>query len=252
MDKLTQAGILEKYRSATTRLVLLDYDGTLVNYTSNPANARPSQDLSGALKKLSEGQRTKMIIISGRDHRDLDRFLGHLQIILIAEHGALIKENGIWKEQIDDNFLWKKAALTLFDQVTSGCPGSFVEEKLFSIAWHYRNAGSQAGSDLSRELIGILKNNSNFCNLKILDGNKAVEIMNAKIGKGIAVKKLLDNNNYDFILSIGDDITDEEIFELFMNEANAVTIKVGNGRTVAKERLEDVNEVLELLKYLSE
>jgi len=53
-------------------------------------------------------------------------------------------------------------------------------------------------------------------------------------------------------LSIGDDVTDEEIFELFVNNANAVTIKVGNGRTLAKYKAEDVGEVVELLKYLSE
>jgi trehalose 6-phosphate synthase/phosphatase len=76
--------------------------------------------------------------------------------------------------------------------------------------------------------------------------------MPEKIGKGIAVKKLLDQNNYDFLLSIGDDVTDEEIFELFMNATNAVTIKVGNGRTAAKHMFEDVSDVIELLKYLSE
>jgi trehalose 6-phosphate synthase/phosphatase len=252
MDKIKKTGILEKYRNATNKLILLDYDGTLVNFASNPANAKPSQNLSGILKKLSERPKTEVIIISGRDHHDLDRFLGHLPINFIAEHGAMIKENGIWKEQINDNCLWKKAVHTIFDKVTSACPESFVEEKTFSLAWHYRNTGSQTGYDHSRELIGILKKISNFYKLKILDGNKVVEIMNDKIGKGIAVKKLLEKNNYDFLLSIGDDITDEEVFELFMNNTNAVTIKVGNGKTVAKYVIEDVSDIHELLKYLSE
>jgi trehalose 6-phosphate synthase/phosphatase len=252
MVKITKTGIIEKYRNATDKLVLLDYDGTLVNYASNPANAEPSQDLSGILRKLSERPKTKVIIISGRSHHDLDRFLGHLSINFIAEHGALIKENGIWKEQITDNCLWKKPALQVFDQITSACPESFVEEKTFSLVWHYRNAGSQTGYDHSRELISILENISNYYKLKILDGNKAVEIMPDKIGKGIAVKKLIDLNNYDFLLSIGDDVTDEEIFELFMNDTNAVTIKVGNGRTVAKYKFDNVSDVIELLKYLSQ
>ena len=52
-------------------------------------------------------------------------------------------------------------------------------------------------------------------NLKILDGNKVVEIMTTEIGKGKAVKKLVEENNYDYILSIGDDKTDEEMFEFF-------------------------------------
>jgi trehalose 6-phosphate synthase/phosphatase len=252
MVKIIETGIIEKYRNASDKLVLLDYDGTLVNYTSDPANAEPPEDLSGILKKLSARRNTKVIIISGRSHHDLDRFLGHLSVNFIAEHGALIKQNGIWKEQITDNCLWKEAALPIFDQITAVCPESFVEEKTFSLVWHYRNAGSQTGYDHSRELISILENIINFYKLKILDGNKAVEIMPNKIGKGIAVKKLLDQKNYDFLLSIGDDVTDEEIFELFMNDANAVTIKVGNGRTAAKYMFQDVSDVIELLKYLAE
>ena len=72
------------------------------------------------------------------------------------------------------------------------------------------------------------------CSLKILDGNKVVEIMHQEIGKGKAVEKLLAKEEYDFILSIGDDATDEEIFELFLPNDNAFTIKVGNGNTFAK------------------
>jgi trehalose 6-phosphate synthase/phosphatase len=169
MVKIIKTGIIEKYRNASERLVLLDYDGTLVNYTINPANAKPPEDLSGILRKLSARPNTKVIIISGRSHNDLDRFLGHLSINFIAEHGALIKENGIWKEQITDNFLWKKTALPVFDQITAVCPESFVEEKTFSLVWHYRNAGSQTGYDHSRELISILENIIKFYKLKILD-----------------------------------------------------------------------------------
>ena len=70
--------------------------------------------------------------------------------------------------------------------------------------------------------------------------------------KGIAVKKLFEQNNYDFILSIGDDATDEEMFEFFLHNPNAFTIKVGNGDTFAKYKLAGINDVVSLLKHLSE
>ena len=231
---------------------MLDYDGTLVDYNRNPKDAKPSENLSAILRKLLEKPKTKVIVISGRGHYDLDRFLGHMPISFIAEHGAMIRENGVWEEKIIDNSNWKKAALPLFDRISSNCPESFVEEKPFSIAWHYRNVEPQTGYDHSRELIRILGNFINSFKLKILDGNKAVELMPDKVGKGIAAKNLLNHSNYDFLLSIGDDITDEEIFELFKNNTNAITIRVGNGETLAKYKAEDVGEVVELLKDLSQ
>ena len=76
--------------------------------------------------------------------------------------------------------------------------------------------------------------------------------MTKEIGKGKAVKKLFEQNNYDFILSIGDDATDEEMFEFFLHNSNAFTIKVGNGDTFAKYKLTSINDVVLLLKQLSE
>ena len=90
-----------------------------------------------------------------------------------------------------------------------------MRKNLILLAWHYRNAESRSGYIHSRELISILEKIIALHNLKILDGNKVVEIMTNEVGKGTAVKRLFEQNNYDFILSIGDDATDEEMFEYF-------------------------------------
>jgi trehalose 6-phosphate synthase/phosphatase len=87
--------------------------------------------------------------------------------------------------------------------------------------------------------------------LKILDGNKVVEILMNETGKGNAVKKLLEKDSYDFVLSIGDDATDEEMFEFFLNNPNALTIKVGEGTTCARYQLQSISNVESLLKKLS-
>jgi len=55
----------------------------------------------------------------------------------------------------------------------------------------------------------------------------------------------------EFILAIGDDATDEEMFEYLLENANAVTIKVGNGSTYAKNKMKGIDDVLNLLKQLS-
>ena len=56
----------------------------------------------------------------------------------------------------------KKQSLPILNQITAECPESFVEEKNFSLAWHYRNAESQSGYTYSRELISILEKYNSF------------------------------------------------------------------------------------------
>jgi len=173
-----------------------------------------------------------------------------LGIDISAEHGAMIKENGTWKEQINDVIFWKKEVLLSLNEITSKCPGSFIEEKSFSLAWHYRNSETEAGHTYSRELIRLLDNNIHFSVLKILDGNKVVELLHNGIGKGISVNNLIAQNTYDCILSIGDDVTDEDMFEVLKDNENSFTIKVGSGNISAKYRLDAPKNVLQLLELL--
>jgi trehalose 6-phosphate synthase/phosphatase len=251
MKNIEKAELIQKYKIATNKLVLLDYDGTLVNYEPIPEKAKPSEHLLEILGRLACNPLIKVIIISGREHKDIDNLLGHLPIDIIAEHGATIKENGIWKNQIVDNCLWKKPAFSLLNRFALKCPGSFIEEKQFSLTWHYRNCESKSAYKHSRELIRLLADIIHPYNLKIMDGNKVVEIMSEAIGKGEAVRKLVDKNNYDYILSIGDDRTDEDMFDFLLNNAEAITIKVGNGNTSAHYKLNNERDVLLLLEHLS-
>lgn len=251
MDKTEKAELIEKYRKARNKLVLLDYDGTLVDYELIPDNAKLPDHLADILIRLFEMPKTSVFIISGRGYKDVDKLMSHLPFTIIAEHGAMIKENGLWKKQIAENCSWKNTIKPILDQFTARCPKSFAEEKNFSFAWHYRNADPVLGFKQSRELIRLLKNVVDSCNLKILDGNKVVEIMTDETGKGRAVKKLFELNSYDFVLSIGDDVTDEEMFEFFLHCSNAFTIKVGEGDTLARYKLNSISDVASLLNQLS-
>jgi trehalose 6-phosphate synthase/phosphatase len=251
MNKTEKADLIDKYQKAETRLILLDYDGTLVNYELIPDDAKLPEHLLETLIKIVDKPATEIFIISGRSYKDMDKLLGHVPIKIIAEHGAMIREKGHWKDLIKDNDLWKTAIFPVLKLITEECPKSFVEEKNFSLTWHYRNADPDLGYKCSRELISLVKKIINSYNLRILDGKKVVEILSDNSGKGKAVKKLSAQNNYDFVLSIGDDATDEEMFEYYLDHSNAYTIKVGVGTTFARYNLKSIADVESLLKQLS-
>ncbi len=242
--------LLDKYRSAKNKLILLDYDGTLSHFTAFPEKARPTPQLLTILSKLIHKSHTKVIIISGREHFDIQKILGQLPVDMVAGHGEISRVNGVWTEQFVNHASWKNILRSFMNRITLSCPNSFIEEKQNSLTWHYRNVSSGSGYYYSRKLIRLMEPVIHSFNLKILDGNKVVEVMPNEIGKGKAVKKIIEQNDYDFILSIGDDKTDEEMFEVLLLNPDAITIKVGKGSTFAKHKLNNVDEVLVLLEQL--
>jgi trehalose 6-phosphate synthase/phosphatase len=86
--------------------------------------------------------------------------------------------------------------------------------------------------------------------LQLLPGNKVVEIKNVEINKGKAALTIVDNENYDFILALGDDYTDEDVFKALPD--NAITIKIGNNVSAAKFYMRSPTEARALLKHLTE
>jgi trehalose 6-phosphate synthase/phosphatase len=244
--------LIEKYRKTTNRLILLDYDGTLVNYSPEPGAALLPDNMFHLLTSLLDTPDNEVYIITGRSSYEIDRVLNNLPINIIAEHGAMMRVNGVWKDSISDTYQWKKSIIPLLNHATLKCPRSFVEEKRFSLAWHYRNSDPESGQAISEELIETIGQTIPSAQLKILNGNKVIEILNVATGKGIAVKDLLKHKHFDFILSVGDDTTDEEMFEALMDIQNAFTIKIGTGTTHARYKFEDIFEVERLLTYLAE
>lgn len=85
-------------------------------------------------------------------------------------------------------------------------------------------------------------------NLQIVPGNKIVEIKSPDYNKGSEVKRLLEKNNYDFVLAIGDDTTDEDMFHAL--PPDGISIKVGNFSPVAKYRISLQSSVIPFFQKL--
>ncbi len=229
---------------------MLDYDGTLVDIASLPEDAVPSEKLLDSLLTLNTPPDTKVVIITGRSFADMENFMGELPVDIIAEHGAIIREDGTWRQLLQDSGKWKEKVQLVLDRFVDNCPGAFLEEKDFSLAWHYRNMEPEAGIAASRVLIGELEKAIGNMGLRITDGKKVVEVKCGDIHKGKGAEYLTGKMKYDFILSIGDDKTDEDMFAALSANPDAFTIKVGKGDTLARYRLTSVREVIVLLNEL--
>ncbi|MGB4399616.1 MAG: bifunctional alpha,alpha-trehalose-phosphate synthase (UDP-forming)/trehalose-phosphatase [Daejeonella sp.] len=246
----TAQAIKRLYHESQRRIIFLDYDGTLVNFSADINSVSPDKDLYDLLNVLISDPLNFVVLISGRSHQNLEEWFGHMEINLIAEHGAWHRRAGVWEEHpgLDDQ--WKKDIYPVLDMFVDRTPGAFIEEKDFSLVWHYRKVEKGLGELRTSELVNNIKYLINDRGLQVLSGNKVVEIKNIEINKGKASLGHLHNKDYDFIMAIGDDHTDEDIFKSIPDDA--VTIKVGSNISSARFYLRDPGSVRRLLRSLSE
>ena len=120
-------------------MILLDYDGTLVDFNDDPELAQPEESLISLIKQLSEIPKTDLAIVSGRDQYFLDQWFGDLSIALVAEHGYFMKfKKGGWTSKGVNQKKWQDDIMPLLETFTDRTPGTFIEEKRNSLVWHYR------------------------------------------------------------------------------------------------------------------
>jgi trehalose 6-phosphate synthase/phosphatase len=242
--------LLGDFRSSKKRLLLLDYDGTLVSFVTDPSKARPDKRISDVLKRLAMDRKNEIVIVSGRDRVTLDKWFDNIEMGMIAEHGVWHKEkSGTWKLIKPLSSDWKDQIRPILELYVDRTPGSRIEEKDFSLVWHYRKTeqalGERRAVDLKERLLDI----TTPLNLNVLEGSKVIEVKNQGTNKGVTAKLWLDKNHWDFVLAIGDDWTDEDTFGVVPSWA--YSIKVGIGYTKAKYTIASVEEARNLLVELA-
>lgn len=230
INKEIEDRIISSFCKAESPVLFLDYDGTLVPIRELPELAVPEMKLVELTTRLASV--TDLVIISGRNRDFLDKWFSEINVTLVAEHGAFIRyAGGEWESSLGQDATWKEGIMPIMSRFTNRCKGSFVEEKRASLSWHYRNADEDLSALRAIELKSELEEMIMNMPLQIIDGHKVVEVKMAGYNKGTAAMKLTASGRNDFILAIGDDKTDEELFAALPD--SAVTIKVGKGPTQA-------------------
>jgi trehalose 6-phosphate synthase/phosphatase len=245
-DEISQA-----YRRASHRLLILDYDGTLVPFARQPWQAAPGPALIRLLTRLAAEPSSRVVLTSGRTAGDLDRWFGAIPgIWLMAEHGAELKSplQGSWeplRSSVSND--WKSKVMPILEHFVDRTPGSFVEEKKYALVWHYGMAEPEFGVWLANELVSMLEAMLADTELRAFSGEKMVEVKPVWANKGEALEGLLTPSGPpDFLFAAGDDRTDEDLFERIQN--NGWTVHVGPGPTRAAFVVPDITVLRRVLE----
>ena len=245
-----EGGLRRRSRAAPAQILFLDYDGTLREIERLPEEAEPTPEILTLLEGLALLDTTETHIVSGRRWTALERWFGHLPLHLCAEHGCWAKKPGQeWSRRRDVDLSWKPLVEEVLSQMVEEVPGSRLERKDSSLAWHYRMADPDYGVWRARELMSDLEGKLAQEAADVLPGHRVIEVRSARVNKGAYVSEILAEAPKDrFVLYAGDDRTDEEAYRVV--PPSAVTIHVGSTAAQTNYSVASPRELRQLLRRL--
>ncbi|KAI5966260.1 TPS2 [Candida pseudojiufengensis] len=284
--------LYSNYQKSNRRLFLFDYDGTLTPIVKDPAAAIPSSKLNKTLDLLASDPKNQIWIISGRDQAFLEKWMGPKHVGLSAEHGCFMRDLGSteWLNLAEAfDMSWQSKVEEVFKKYTENTPGSNIEKKKVALTWHYRGADPELGAYQSEECYKELENDiASEYDVEVMTGKANIEVRPKFVNKGEIVKRLVLHPHGqkqaieeiihhdskcdelpDFVMCVGDDLTDEDMFRSLLKVENQwkldgrpknefgsygiypVAVGPASKKTVASSHLTEPSQVIETLGLLA-
>jgi trehalose 6-phosphate synthase/phosphatase len=246
--------MMHKYHCAQSRLIFLDLDESMLISDNFPFPSQLDRNIHKLLKTITSSSKNKLVCISGVDTKTMENWFEGLKVDLIAEHGMWIRKYGQPWETFDDvSNDWKFEIFPALEHFVKRTPGSFIEEKDFSLVWHYKKAEAGLGAMRTRELTEHLKYLVINMDLNVLEEKMVVEIKSSLINKGRAVKKWLEECNAHFVFALGGNNSSEDFMKVL--PASAYSIRIGRSHTtharymlLKKELIHEIFQMMALTK----
>ncbi|EOA15995.1 hypothetical protein CARUB_v10004115mg [Capsella rubella] len=265
--KLSIEHIVSAYKRTKNRAILLDYDGTMVQ----PGSIRttPSRETIEILNNLSSDPKNIVYLVSGKDRKTLTEWFSSCDDLgLGAEHGFFIRPNDgtDWEtSSLVSGFEWKQIAEPVMRLYTETTDGSTIETKETALVWNYQFADPDFGSCQAKELMEHLESVLTNDPVSVKTGQQLVEVKPQGVNKGLVAERLLTTMQekgklLDFILCVGDDRSDEDMFEVIMSAKDGPALSpvaeifactVGQKPSKAKYYLDDTAEIIRMLEGLA-
>jgi trehalose 6-phosphate synthase/phosphatase len=242
-----------RFATAPERLLIIDYDGTLMELKRRPEEARPTPEILDLLRELAALPNTTVHLVSGRQTDALDRWFGDLDIHMGGEHGTMVRRPGAedWEPRADFRLDWRPAAEATLAEVTSEVLGSWIERKRHTLAWHYREADLEYGLWSAAGLIMRLESDLQHVGVEVIHGHRVVEVRPVGANKGQYVRHVTQGLDPDtLVLCLGDDRTDLDMYDALRHISNSLSIHVGGPAENADWMLGSPTEVRALLSVL--
>lgn len=262
--KLSVEHIVSAYKRTKHRAILLDYDSTMVQPGS--ISTTPNAEAIAILNSLCRDNKNCVFIVSGKERKTLTEWFAPCERLgIAAEHGYLVRtsHDAEWEACVSvPDFDWKQIAEPVMQLYTETTDGSNIEAKESALVWNYEFADRDFGSCQAKELLDHLESVLANEPVSVKSGPNIVEVKPQGVSKGIVAERLLLTMQQkgvvpDFVLCIGDDRSDEDMFGVIASARESLSpivdvfpCTVGQKPSKAKYYLEDTSEILRMLQGL--
>ncbi|XP_039141155.1 alpha,alpha-trehalose-phosphate synthase [UDP-forming] 5-like [Dioscorea cayenensis subsp. rotundata] len=265
--KLSVDHIVSAYKRTKNRAILLDYDGTMMPQTS--INKTPNPESTDILNSLCQDPKNVAFLVSGKGKDTLSKWFSACpKLVIAAEHGYFLrqKDDVEWETCVPiADFDWKQIAEPVMKLYTETTDGSVIEHKESGLVWHYQYADPDFGACQAKELLDHLESVLSNEPVSVKSGQHMVEVKPQGVTKGLVAERLLSTMKEkqtlpDFVLCIGDDRSDEDMFEVITDAITGPSLSpvaevflctVGRKPSKAKYYLEDTTEIVRMLQGLA-
>ncbi|CAA2989727.1 probable alpha,alpha-trehalose-phosphate synthase [UDP-forming] 7 [Olea europaea var. sylvestris] len=266
--KLSIDAIVSAYSKAKNRAILLDYDGTVMPQAS--INKVPSGEVISIINRLCDDVKNTVFVVSGRGKDSLGNWFSPCKKLgIAAEHGYFLRRNADEKWETcgqSTDFGWMHMAEPVMKLYTEATDGSYIEVKESALVWHHQDADSGFGSSQAKEMLDHLESVLANEPVTAKSGQFIVEVKPQGVSKGLVAEKIFtsmaeNGRQADFVLCIGDDRSDEDMFEKIEDaidsgflsfNSSVFACTVGQKPSKAKYYVDDTTEVINLLQFLAE
>ncbi|KAG0485791.1 hypothetical protein HPP92_009870 [Vanilla planifolia] len=265
--KLNIDAIVSAYERSKSRAILLDYDGTMMPQTV--INKTPSAEIISIINTLCGDKNNVVFIVSGRGRDNLGKWFSPCKKLgIAAEHGYFMRWS--WDEDWEicgqsSDFEWMQIAEPVMKLYTESTDGSYIDKKESALVWHHQDADPDFGAAQAKELLDHLESVLANEPVSVKSGQFIVEVKSQGLSKGIVAEKILSamavkNRQADFVLCVGDDRSDEDMFEyisatlsgnLVAAHTSVFACTVGQKPSKARYYLDDTVEVTNMLGALA-
>ena len=237
-------------QTASQRVLVLDYDGTLAPFRQERDKAIPYPGVREILEKIQHSGKTRLIIVSGRSIKDVVPLLGLEQLPEIwGGHGfeRLLPDTALQRKKISATcslnlqkaFLWAKE-----HGFENNC-----EQKTSSLAFHWRGLKEEIKEQLQKKVSKAWKPLTEEQNLEIHLFDGGIELRCAGTHKGDAIKQILSESSKDAMIAyLGDDLTDEDAFKTLKGKGLSVLVRDHHRDSLADCWLTPPDELLDFLQ----
>jgi trehalose-phosphatase len=237
---------------APTRVLMLDYDGTLAPFHVRPDLAAPYPEVVAVLEEIVQAGGTRVVIVSGRPADELPPLLSlterpeiwgsHGWERLLADGRRIVEEPGAEARKA------LSEAASAVDKIMPD--GARLEQKLASVALHWRGLPEEVAATLRAQASALWQPAAAQNKLEILPFDGGLELRAVGCNKQYAVKAVLSETAEDSAVAyLGDDITDEDAFRAIKARGLGVLVRPEFRETAADVWLRPPGELVSFMQH---